>query len=228
MVNQEQLNHYESKLAFEIDSWDLKVALDANENIVVIDARSTESYAVEHIPGAINIPHRQMTAESTRGISRDATVVTYCDGIGCNGSTKGALAMAKLGFRVKELIGGLDWWKRDGHLTSSDRKANQQSTPNCGCDRKTNHVDDDPTRAASRLLNAGSADLAARDKVDRVHRHRSVPLSHELLLVLGGRLAVHRRCHSSGLPLENPLLDSSLVRLERSGIRPIASSALFD
>jgi hypothetical protein len=23
--------------------------------------------------------------------------------------------MLKLGFRVKELIGGLDWWKRDGH-----------------------------------------------------------------------------------------------------------------
>jgi hypothetical protein len=25
--------------------------------------------------------------------------------------------MAELGFRTKELIGGLDWWKRDGHPT---------------------------------------------------------------------------------------------------------------
>ncbi len=25
--------------------------------------------------------------------------------------------MLKLGFRVKELMGGLDWWKRDGHKT---------------------------------------------------------------------------------------------------------------
>jgi rhodanese-related sulfurtransferase len=24
---------------------------------------------------------------------------------------------AKLGFRVKELIGGLNWWKRDGYPT---------------------------------------------------------------------------------------------------------------
>jgi hypothetical protein len=23
--------------------------------------------------------------------------------------------MTRLGFRVKELIGGLDWWRRDGH-----------------------------------------------------------------------------------------------------------------
>ncbi|MGL5793595.1 MAG: rhodanese-like domain-containing protein, partial [Waterburya sp.] len=38
---------------------------------------------------------------------------------GCNASTKGALAMTKLGFRVKELMGGLNWWKRDGHPTSS-------------------------------------------------------------------------------------------------------------
>lgn len=44
-------------------------------------------------------------------------VVTYCDGIGCNASTKGALNMTKLGFRVKELMGGLEWWERDGYAT---------------------------------------------------------------------------------------------------------------
>ena len=75
--------------------------------------------AREHIPGAINLPHRAMRAESVAAIDRTALVVTYCDGIGCNASTKGALAMTRLGFRVKELIGGLDWWKRDGHPTSS-------------------------------------------------------------------------------------------------------------
>jgi len=25
--------------------------------------------------------------------------------------------MCELGFRTRELIGGLDWWKRDGHPT---------------------------------------------------------------------------------------------------------------
>ena len=113
----EQLRHYERKLAFETDSWDLKVALESGENILVIDARSPEAYQREHIPGAINVPHRQMSQESTKGLDRTALVVTYCDGIGCNASTKGALNMTRLGFRVKELIGGLDWWKRDGHKT---------------------------------------------------------------------------------------------------------------
>ena len=52
----EQLRHYENKLAIETDSWDLKVALEAGGNIIVIDARSPEAYQKEHVPGAINVP----------------------------------------------------------------------------------------------------------------------------------------------------------------------------
>jgi len=114
---EEQLRHYRNKLQFEIDSWDLKVAREAGERITVIDARSRQAFAREHIPGAISIPHREMSRQATAAIDRDALVVAYCDGIGCNASTKGALKMTELGFRTKELIGGLDWWKRDGHPT---------------------------------------------------------------------------------------------------------------
>ena len=113
----EQLDHYANKLAYETDSWDLKVAMEQGENVVVIDARSPEAYEEEHIPGAINIPHRQMNPDTTAHLDGEALIVTYCDGIGCNASTKGALNMTRLGFRVKELMGGLDWWKRDGHPT---------------------------------------------------------------------------------------------------------------
>ena len=112
-----QIKHYSDKLEFETDSWDLQTALDKGEKIIVIDARSSQSYQKEHIPGAVNLPHRMVNEESTRHLDRSALYVIYCDGIGCNASTKGALNMARLGFRVKELIGGLDWWKRDGHKT---------------------------------------------------------------------------------------------------------------
>lgn len=128
----DQLKHYENKLAHEIDSWDLEVALEAGENIVVIDARSPEAYTKEHIPGAMSLPHRKMSEETSKNIDKTARVVTYCDGIGCNASTKGALNMTKLGFRVKELIGRLDWWKRDGHKTESG--AANSNLAACGCD----------------------------------------------------------------------------------------------
>jgi rhodanese-related sulfurtransferase len=128
----DQLRHYENKLAFETDSGDLKVALESGESVIVIDARSPEAYQKEHISGEINIPHRKMNEKTTKGLDRTALVVTYCDGIGCNASTKGALNMAKLGFRVKELIGGLDWWNRDGHETEGASPSGIAA--GCGCD----------------------------------------------------------------------------------------------
>ena len=115
--SQGQIQHYCNKLEYETDAWDLKAALDKGESIVVVDARSPQSYSAEHIPGAVNIPHRTMSEESTRPLDRTALYVVYCDGIGCNASTKGALNLARLGFRVKELMGGLVWWKQDGYET---------------------------------------------------------------------------------------------------------------
>jgi rhodanese-related sulfurtransferase len=124
------ITFYEHKLAFETDSWDLKTMLDKGDKVILIDARATNAFAAEHIPGAINIPHRTMSTETTAHLDRDALIVTYCDGIGCNASTKGALAMARLGFTVKELLGGLDWWKRDGYATNINSAIDGAD---CGC-----------------------------------------------------------------------------------------------
>lgn len=128
----DQLAFYQAKLNYETDSWDLSEMLKAGDGVVVIDARSAEAYAIEHIPGAINIPHRTMTAESTAALDKDKLYVTYCDGIGCNASTKGALNLTRLGFNVKELLGGLDWWRRDGYSTEGAQGVARQSA-SCGC-----------------------------------------------------------------------------------------------
>lgn len=128
----DQRLHYTDKLAFEIDSWDLHVALENGDEVLVVDARSPEAFHKEHIPGAINLSHRLMDDETTKHLIKEVLVVTYCDGIGCNASTKGALKMLDLGFRVKELLGGLDWWKRDGHPTHLASDAT--SSAGCGCE----------------------------------------------------------------------------------------------
>lgn len=128
----DQISFYEAKLRFEIDSWDLFQALQKEEKVMVIDARSAEAYERERIPHALNIPHRTMTDENTSLLDKSLLYVTYCDGIGCNASTKGALNMARLGFTVKELMGGIDWWKRDGYATEGAE--GQEGQPvSCGC-----------------------------------------------------------------------------------------------
>ena len=103
------------KLSFHADAWDVAEDLRGRvEALVVIDTRSEAHYAQGHVPGAINFPHRLMDAQSTAALDRSKVYVTYCDGIGCNGSTKGAYKLAKFGLTVKEMLGGLDFWVRDG------------------------------------------------------------------------------------------------------------------
>ena len=118
-----QIKHYEDKLGYEMDPSDLYAALNNGEKIIAIDARKPFGYEAEHIPGALNIPHREMTEESTKHLDKNVLYVTYCDGIGCNASTRGALNMARLGFKVRELMGGIEWWKFDGYETEGTKAA---------------------------------------------------------------------------------------------------------
>ncbi len=127
-----QADYYHSKLAYEMDSADLFDALEAGQELVVVDGRSQSAYDAEHIPGSVNYPHREIGPESIEGLDKKKTFVCYCDGIGCNASTKTALKLLTLGLEVRELIGGLDWWKRDGYATSGTQGQNGKDMK-CGC-----------------------------------------------------------------------------------------------
>ncbi|WLS80129.1 rhodanese-like domain-containing protein [Erwinia pyri] len=127
-----------AKLACYADAWDLAQDLAAGvEEIVVLDVRSVEQYQKGHICGAVSFPHRMMTADTLAALDREKVYITYCDGIGCNGSTKGAWKLTAAGYQVKELIGGLDFWLRDQHPVTQGEAAGEwpaESTLNdCGC-----------------------------------------------------------------------------------------------
>lgn len=107
--------HFQSKLAFETDPWDVKTDMErGRSDFIVIDVRSPADFEQRHIKGAVSFPYRSMNAETTSELPRGKLMVTYCWGPGCNSSTKGAVRLASLGFRVKELIGGLEYWLREG------------------------------------------------------------------------------------------------------------------
>ena len=129
----EQIKFYENKLAFEMDPSDLFDALNNGEKVITLDARKTFGFEAEHIPNAINMPHREMSPETTSHLDKDVLYVTYCDGIGCNASTKGALNMTRLGFKVKELLGGIEWWKFDGYATEGTKGNNTEQKMECAC-----------------------------------------------------------------------------------------------
>lgn len=112
--------HFHGKLEYETDPSDVFTDLENGvSGFVLVDARSKEAFDKVHIPKAISIPYRTINAGTTNSLSKDKLVVLYCWGPGCNAATKAAVRLATLGFRVKEMLGGIEYWQREGYPTES-------------------------------------------------------------------------------------------------------------
>jgi rhodanese-related sulfurtransferase len=107
--------HFESRLAFETDCDDVAAAVagSVDPGFVVLDSRSPEAYAAGHLPGAVNL-RRPFLSDDVEALPA-GPIVVYCWGPGCNGATKAAAQLARLGRPVKEMLGGFEYWVREGH-----------------------------------------------------------------------------------------------------------------
>lgn len=120
-MNSAARDYFSAKLAFETDPSDLAAARAAGNAPIVVDTRNRQSWNQGHIPGALHIPTRDLGEHASRALpDRDADIVVYCWGPGCNGSTRAALALTRLGYtHVRELIGGFEYWAREGLATET-------------------------------------------------------------------------------------------------------------
>ncbi|MBP0452997.1 MULTISPECIES: rhodanese-like domain-containing protein [unclassified Kitasatospora] len=119
--------HYLARLAFEADVSDVHADLTAGAaGVVVVDSRSDVAWAQGRIPGAVHIPTARIAELAPQLIAPGTTVVTYCWGPGCNGATRAALAFARLGFPVKEMLGGFEYWAREGFAYDTDHGTEQR------------------------------------------------------------------------------------------------------
>jgi rhodanese-related sulfurtransferase len=107
-------DHFARRLRFETDCDDVASALaSARSDFTVIDARSREAYAAGHVPGSLNLERPFVVAEVAA--LPPGLVVVYCWGPGCNGATKACRQLAEMGRSVKEMLGGFEYWVREGH-----------------------------------------------------------------------------------------------------------------
>lgn len=136
--------HFGASLAFHADVSDVAAALAAggDPGFVVLDSRSTASWDQGHVPGAIHLPTALIPEQAEQLLDRSVPVVTYCWGPGCNGATRAALALAERGFPVKEMLGGFEYWVREGFAYETweggeRRSADPLTAPvdaaDCGC-----------------------------------------------------------------------------------------------
>jgi rhodanese-related sulfurtransferase len=126
-LNKEQqlaVEHFERKLAFEIGPHEVA---KPSEKFQIIDLRDPESFAKGHVPGSVNVSFENLEKYADK-LSPNMTTVVYCYNITCHLATKAALLLAKKGYKVRELVGGIEEYSRQ-ELTL-EQKAKGGS---CGC-----------------------------------------------------------------------------------------------
>ena len=107
--------YFSARLTFQTDVADVHASLRLSEpGFVLIDSRALPGWQQGHIPGALHLPTGEIAARALVELDPEVPVITYCWGPGCDGATRAALAFATLGFRVKEMIGGIEYWIREG------------------------------------------------------------------------------------------------------------------
>lgn len=131
------LEYFAAKLAFETDVSDVAAALaTGSPGFVLIDSRGVQAWRQGRIPGAVHLPTAEL-ADRLDSLDRTVAVVTYCWGPGCNGATRSALAFAQHGFAVREMIGGFEYWAREGFAVQTEQGSSQPVadplTAVCGC-----------------------------------------------------------------------------------------------
>jgi rhodanese-related sulfurtransferase len=110
-----------NRLAFQTDVADVHAAMESGSpTFLLVDTRGEASWEQGRVPGALHLPTREIASRAPGLLDPDIPVVTYCWGPGCDGATRGALEFARLGHRVKEMIGGYEYWVREGFAVESD------------------------------------------------------------------------------------------------------------
>ncbi|MGI0134516.1 MAG: rhodanese-like domain-containing protein [Candidatus Micrarchaeaceae archaeon] len=130
---QDAVSFFQAKLAYEIGPVGLDQAIKNKDQIQVIDMRTPELYAKAHVPGAINVSLDQIERDAHQ-LDKNKTVITYCYNITCHLATKGALALAEKGYKVKELVGGWQSWHETQKYAEEIQAASCNSTKGHSCD----------------------------------------------------------------------------------------------
>ena len=89
----------------------LRRILDSSEPLKLVDVRSREDFAKEHIRGAISLPLDELD-KAKQLFKPDDDIIVYCDSFVCSASSSAAKMLARMGFlKVRDYKGGLREWK---------------------------------------------------------------------------------------------------------------------
>lgn len=113
--------HFARRLSVETDCADVHACIAGGDKDFVLlhVVGSAETFERRHIPGALHLPHRQISASAMSRWPVDTLFVVYCAGPHCNGADQAAFKLAALDRPVKIMIGGLTGWADEGFAFAS-------------------------------------------------------------------------------------------------------------
>jgi ArsR family transcriptional regulator len=82
-------------------------------SVVLLDVRPSDEYGLGHLPGALNIPLRELEQRLSE-LPHTHEIVAYCRGPYCVLSFEAVAALRTRGFKVRRLEEGFPEWKAAG------------------------------------------------------------------------------------------------------------------
>jgi rhodanese-related sulfurtransferase len=126
------LERYNSGSVSYINADKLKLRLENNDSLILLDTRSLEEYNISHLKNAIWVGYKTFEESKVNNIDKDAEVIVYCS-VGVR-SEKIGEELQSLGYKkVYNLYGGIFLWVNKGfpiyrkeHLTNKIHSYNKK------------------------------------------------------------------------------------------------------
>jgi len=105
---------------------EVKRILEDNPDAVLVNALSSLEFAIQHIPGSINIPTNEVQYSDDLPVEKSTELIFYCMGVRCKHSFNASLQAINMGYtRVHWFQGGIPEWRRYDYPMYIDKEMNR-------------------------------------------------------------------------------------------------------
>lgn len=113
MTDANAVRYFQDKLAYETSPREVVAAFQAGDKITLVDVRRPEAYAKSHVAQAVNYSVSQLNNAAGK-LDPANLIVVYDWGPASTESIRAALTLVAQGYRVRQMIGGFEYWSRLG------------------------------------------------------------------------------------------------------------------
>ena len=100
-----------------INAEELKKKLEANEDFVLVNVLSKDSFEAKHVPKSINIPVEELEQKAPSELpDKNKEIIVYCASTECQASPKAAKKLVEMGYTsVTDYEAGVAGWQDAGY-----------------------------------------------------------------------------------------------------------------